>query len=126
MNSKNSKKANLEAAKVALNTRLQEFIKEYPGVDVESILLEEHIKNVNVNKKSEMAAFKAHVKSTFGTQHEMNFYSIEDGLMSALLADGKNALKEIIEEIPIEIPVNKDGEKFKNRGNEKKHNLFLW
>ena len=105
MNSKNSKKANLEAAKVALNTLLQEFIKEYPGVDVESILLEEHIKNVNVNKKSEMAPFKAHVKSTFGTQYEMNFYSIEDGLMSALLADGKNALKEIIEEILIEIPV---------------------
>ena len=109
-----------EAVKEEFNTILEGLSKKYPGIDVEGIMLDKCVKNANENKKSEMMEFKARAQSTFGTDHEMSFYDIESGLFSSMLADGRNAMKDLMEEIPCKHPVNVNGEKMTDRGKEKK------
>ena len=116
----NNKLTKKETVKVELNTLLEDFSKKHPEVDVEGIILEKFLKKVNENKKSEMMEFKARAESTFGTDHEMSFYDIESGLFSSMLADGRSALKDIMEKIPCKHPVNSKGGKMTNRGKEKK------
>ncbi len=116
----NNKPNKKEAAKGEIHTFLEELSKKYPGVDVEDIMLDKCLKKANENKKSEMMEFKARAKATFGTDHEMNFYDIESGLFSSMLADGRNAIKELMEEIPCKHPANANGEKMTDRGKEKK------
>ena len=116
----NNKPNKKEAVKEELRSLLEDFSKKHPEVDVEDIILEKFLKKANENKKSEMMEFKARAESTFGTDHEMNFYDIESGLFSSMLADGRNTLKDIMEKIPCKHPVNSNGEKMTNQGKEKK------
>lgn len=120
MSRKDNQSNKTEAVKEELNTILEGLSKKYPGVDVEGIMLDKCVKKANENKKTEMMEFKARAESTFGTEHEMSFYEIESGLFSSMLADGRNAMKDIMEKIPCKHPVNANGEKMTDRGKEKK------
>jgi len=120
MSKKDNRLNKKEAMKDEFNAFLEELSKKYPEVNIEEVMLDKFLKKANENKKSEMMEFKAQAESTFGTDHEMSFYEIESGLFSAMLADGRNAMKDIMEKIPVEHPVNADKEKMKNRGIEKK------
>ncbi len=120
MSKKDNRLNKKEAMKDEFNAFLEELSKKYPEVNIEEVMLDKFLKKANENKKSEMMEFKAQSESTIGTDHEMSFYEIESGLFSAMLADGRNAMKDIMEKIPVEHPVNTDKEKMKNRGIEKK------
>jgi len=120
MNRKDNGLNKKDAMKEEYNAFLEELSKKYPEVNIEEVILGKFLKKANENKKSEMMEFKAQAESTFGTGHEMSFYEIESGLFSAMLADGRNAMKDIMENIPVEHPVNADKEKMKNHGIEKK------
>jgi hypothetical protein len=58
--------------------------------------------------------------SSLGTPEEMSFDDVERGFLRAALSDGMSGLKEYIENIPVETPVNSEGEKYRNNGKEKK------
>jgi len=116
----NNKPNKKETVKEELRSFLEDFSKKHPEVDVEGIIWENFLKKANENKKSEMMEFKARAESTFGTDHEMSFYDIENGLFSSMLADGRDTLKDIMEKIPCKHPVNSIGDKMTNRGKEKK------
>ena len=116
----NNKLNKKETVKEELNTFIEELSKKYPGVDVEGAMLEKCLKKANESKKSEMMEFKARAEATFGTDHEMSFYDIESGLFSSMLADGRIAIKDLMEKIPCKHPVNSNGEKMTDRGKEKK------
>jgi len=125
MSRKDKRSNKTETAKEEFNTFLKKLSKKYPELDVKGIILDDYLKEANENKKSEMMEFKSRAESTFGTDHEMNFYDIESGLFSSMLADGRNAMKEIMEKIPCKHPVNANGEKMIDKGKEKKHNLLF-
>ena len=61
------------------------------------------------------------IHDAMGTDQEMRFSDIESGMLRASLADGRQALKDIIEGIPIEVPSCDDGTMMKNQGRKKKH-----
>ena len=125
MSRKNKPLNNREEALKEYDALIEELSKKYPNVNIKELSLDEALKKANENKKSEMMEFKAKVESTFGTDHEMKFFDIESGLYFAMLADGRHVMKDIMEKIPVEHPVDAENKKMSNRGNEKKHNLFF-
>lgn len=69
---------------------------------------------------SEIERLKNKALDAMGTEGEMRFSDIESGMLKASLSDGRQALKEIVENTPIEAPLNSDGTQMKNQGKEKK------
>ena len=101
------------------------FSKKYPNVkrsDVESLFSQElFISTLNQVQRSEIAALKNKAFGVMGTDQEMSFSEIESGMLRASLSDGRQALKEILEKIPVEAPTCTDGTKMKGQGRKKKH-----
>ena len=71
---------------------------------------------------SEIEQLKTKALGAMGTEQEMKFSDIESGMLRASLSDGRQALKEIMEKVPVEAPLRNDGMKMKNQGRKKKHN----
>jgi hypothetical protein len=100
------------------------FAEKYPNVkrsDVEDLVAQKLlISTINRLKRSEIESLKKQALGVMGTDQEMNFSDIESRMLEASLSDGRQALKEIIEKIPIETPLCSDGTKMKNQGIKKK------
>jgi hypothetical protein len=70
---------------------------------------------------SRITLFKNQVIASFGTDHEMPFNDIEEGLVQAMQLDGQAALKDVLEQMPVETPTSReDGVALKNKGRVKK------
>jgi len=100
------------------------FAEKYPNVkrsDVEDLFAQELFKiRANQLQCSEIDSLKNKALGVMGTDQEMSFSEIERRMLQASLSDGRQALKEIIEKIPVEAPVCSDGTKMKNQGRKKK------
>jgi hypothetical protein len=100
------------------------FEEKYPNVkrsDVEAIFAQGLFKStINQLQHSEIENLKNKALGVMGTDQEMNFSDIEKRMLEASLSDGRQALKEIMEKIPIEVPLRSDGKKMKNQGRKKK------
>ena len=101
------------------------FAKKYPDVkrsDVEEMISQEiFAATAERYQKSEIEILKNKAIGTMGTSQEMRFSDIESGMLKASLADGRQALTEIIGKIPVETPKCSDGTKMENQGSKKKH-----
>jgi len=101
------------------------FAEKYPNVkrsDVEDLVAQMLFKNtVNQLKHSEIESLKNKALGMMGTDQEMSFSEIEKRMLNACHLDGCQALKEIIEKIPVKVPLCNDGTKMKNQGIKKKH-----
>ena len=69
---------------------------------------------------SRIVAFKERVIASFGTDHEMAFNDIEEGFVQAMRMDGQSAIKEVLEQMPVDAPACADGAKMNNKGRVKK------
>jgi len=100
------------------------FAEKYPNVkrsDVEDLFAQELFKVMaNRFQCSEIDSLKNKALGGMGTDQEMSFSEIERRMLQASLSDGRQALEEIIEKIPVEAPVRSDGTKMKNQGRKKK------
>ena len=100
------------------------FAEKYPNVkrsDVEALFAQELFKTtINQLQRSEVENLKNKALGVMGTDQEMSFSDIERGMLEASLSDGRQALKEIMEEISIEAPLRSDGTKMKNQARKKK------
>jgi len=100
------------------------FAKKYPGVkrsDVEELLAQEmHAARAFQAQRSEIEFLKTKALKAMGTDQEMRFPDIEAGMLKASLSDGRQALKEIMEKTPIDLPICEDGTKMKDQGLKKK------
>ena len=105
------------------------FAEKYPNVkrsDVEDLVAQMLFKTtINQLQHSEIASLKNKALGVMGTDQEMSFSDIEKRMLNASLSDGRQALKEIIEKIPVEVPVCNDGTKMKNQGIKKKCNYSV-
>ena len=101
------------------------FTKKYPDVkrsDIEDIFAQGMFAaTAEKAQRSEIEGLKNKAIGSMGTSHEMKFSDIESGMLKASLADGRQALEEIIGKIPIEAPRCSDGTKMENQGSKKKH-----
>ena len=100
------------------------FAKKYPDMkrnDIEDLFARATFATkAESAQRSEIALLKSKALSAMGTENEMRFSDIETLMLKASLLDGRHALKEIIEKIPVETPLCKDGTKMKNQGRKKK------
>ena len=100
------------------------FSKKYPNVqrsDVEDIVSAKvFAAMVRRTRQSEVEALRSKAMDAMGTDHEMSFSDVESGMFKASLADGRQALKDIMEKTPIEVPLCADGTKMKDQGRKKK------
>ena len=100
------------------------FAEKYPNVkrsDVEDLVAQMLFKiRANQLQHSEIESLKNKALGVMGTDQEMSFSDIEKKMLDASLLDGCQALKEIIEKIPVEVPLCNDGTKMKNQGIKKK------
>jgi hypothetical protein len=100
------------------------FAEKYPNVkrsDVEDLFAHELFKTMaNRLQCSEIESLKSKALGMMGTDQEMSFSDIERRMLQASLSDGRQALEEIIEKIPVEAPLRSDGTKMKNQGRKKK------
>jgi hypothetical protein len=102
----------------------ESFAEKYPNVkrsDVEDLFAQELLNStVNRVQRSEIESLKSKALGVMGTDQEMKFSDIESGMLMASLSDGRQALKEIMENIPVEAPTCTDGTKMKDQGSKKK------
>jgi len=102
------------------------FAKKYPNVkrsDVEELLAREMLTaTAHRVQRSEIEFLKNKALEAMGTEKEMKFSDIESGMLRASLSDGRQALKEIIEKTPVEVPSCSDGTKMRDKGRKKKLN----
>jgi hypothetical protein len=100
------------------------FAEKYPNVkrsDVEDLFAQMLFKTtINQLQRSEIENLKNEALGVMGTNQEMSFSDIERRMLEASLSDGRQALKDIIEKIPVEVPLCNDGTKMKNQGIKKK------
>ena len=100
------------------------FAEKYPNVnqsDVEDLFAQKLLTStVNRHQRSEIENLKKKALGVMGTDQEMKFSDIEARMLEASLSDGRQALKEIMERIPVEAPFCVDGTKMKNQGIKKK------
>ena len=100
------------------------FAEKYPDVkrnDVEELLTQEiFAAQAYQTQQSEIGFLKSKALEAMGTDQEMRFTDIEAGMLRASLADGRQALKDIMEKIPFEVPLCEDGAKMKDQGRKKK------
>jgi hypothetical protein len=101
------------------------FAKKYPSVkrsDIEELVAQKMFTDMAYRtQRSEIEFLKNKALETMGTNQEMSFSDIESGMLKASLSDGRQALKEILEKVPVETPSCNDGTKMKNQGRKKKH-----
>ena len=104
------------------------FAKKYPYVtrneinEIEEILTQKMYADKTLHTQlSEIEQLKNRALGAMGTDSEMRFSDIESGMLRASLSDGRQALKEILEDTPVETPTCSDGTKMKNQGCKKKH-----
>ena len=71
-------------------------------------------------RTSEIEQLKNKALCAMGTDSEMSFSDVEMGMLRASLSDGRQALKEIMEKTPVEVPLCSDSTQMKNQGREKK------
>ena len=100
------------------------FSKKYPNVqrsDIEDVVSAKVFAAMaQRTRQSEVEALRSKALDAMGTDHEMSFYDVESGMLNACLADGRQALKDIMEKIPVEAPLCSDGTKMKDHGRKKK------
>jgi len=106
-----------------------DFAKTHPHVkrsdigDIEEILTQKILTDTALRtQKSEIEFLRSKALGAMGTDHEMKFSDIESGMLNASLADGRRALKDIMENTPVEAPSCSDGTKMKDQGRKKKRN----
>jgi hypothetical protein len=94
---------------------------KYPEANIDIEIIQQIQKDLGSSIRStEVEYFKKLAMSSLGTPEEMSFDDVERGFLRAALSDGRTGLKEYIENIPIEAPLNSAGEKYRNNGREKK------
>jgi hypothetical protein len=102
------------------------FVQKYPSMkreDVEEIVSTDMLKAAAIGiQHSEIEFLRRKALDAMGTDHEMKFSDIESGMLRASLTDGRQALKEIMEKMPVETPACSDGKKMKNQGRKKNNN----
>ena len=100
------------------------FAEKYPNVkrsDIEDLFTQKMLEDKAYRaQRSEIEFLKNTALGKMGTDQEMSFSDIESGMLRASLADGRQALKEIMEKTPVEAPACADGAKMRNRGRKKK------
>jgi len=100
---------------------IRELKEKYPEEDVIGKIYKEFGgQAISVAEPSRITAFKDQVVASFGTDHEMPFNDIEDGLVQAMRIDGQAAMKEVLEQMPVDTPSCTDGSKMCNKGRVKK------
>ncbi len=101
---------------------IETMTKKHPETaDIELQLLQGIQDNQgNRIRKSEIDNFKQLAMSSMGTDKEMAFKDVEAGFLQAALMEGRNGLKEYLESLPLETPVDDSGKKHNDRGKEKK------
>ena len=104
-----------------------EYSKKHPGVtrndikEIEELLAQNMFTDMALHARlSEIELLKSKALGAMGTAQEMRFSDIEAGMLRASLADGRQALKEIMEKTPVEAPLSSDGTKMENKGRKKK------
>jgi hypothetical protein len=106
------------------------FAKKYPNVersDLEEIVSRKMLTAMSLQaQQSEIESLRNKAIKTMGTEQEMKFSDIESGMLRASLSDGRKALKDIMENIPVEAPSCDDGTRMKDQGRKKKHNDAAW
>ena len=103
-----------------------EFAKRHPDVtrstidEIEELLAQKMYADTALKARlSEIELLKNKALGAMGTDKEMKFSDIESGMLRASLSDGRQALKEIMEGTPVEVPLCNDGTKMKNQGRKK-------
>lgn len=106
-----------------------EYAKTHPNVtrsdidEIEELLAHKMYADMALRARlSEIERLKNKALGAMGTDSEMRFSDIESGMLRASLADGRQALRDIIEKTPTETPMCDDGTKMKNQGRKKKRN----
>jgi hypothetical protein len=101
------------------------FSKKYPNVersDIEEIVSRKMLEAMaSKARHSEIDRLRIMALGAMGTAQEMKFSDIESGMLRASLSDGRQALKDILENTPVEAPLCDDGTKMKDQGRKKKH-----
>ena len=103
------------------------FAEKHPNVsrndvhEIEELLTQKMYTDMALRaQQSEIERLKSKALGAMGTDNEMKFSDIESGMLKASLSDGRQALKEIVEKTPVEVPSCSDGTKMKNQGCQKK------
>ena len=105
----------------AILESIRELKEKYPEEDVvEKINKEFGYLTISAMGSSKITAFKEQVIASFGTNHEMAFNDIEEGFVQATRMDGQSAIKEVLEQMPVDTPACADGAKMRNKGRVKK------
>ena len=94
--------------------------EKYPEEDVIGKINKEFGGQTITAVGSRITAFKEQVIASFGTDHEMAFNDIEEGFVQATRMDGQSAIKEVLEQMPVDTPVCTDGVGMQNKGRVKK------
>ena len=94
------------------------FARKYPSVtrnevnEIEELLTQKMQADMALRTQlSEIELLKNKALGAMGTDSEMRFSDIESGMLRASLSDGRQALKEIMEKTPVEVPSCSDGTK---------------
>jgi len=103
------------------------FAEKYPNIsrsdinEIKELLTQKIYADMALSaRQSEIELLKNKALGAMGTNSEMKFSDIESGMLKASLSDGRQALKEIMEKTPVEVPSCSDGTRMKNQGREKK------
>ena len=100
---------------------IRELKKKYPEEDVIGKIFKEFgDQTISAIEPSRIAAFKEQVIASFGTDHEMSFNNIEDGFVQAMRTDDQSAIKEVLEQMPVDTPDCNGGTKMRSKGRVKK------
>lgn len=100
---------------------IRELKEKYPEEDVIGKIYKEFgSQAISTIGPSRIAAFKEQAIASFGTDHEMAFNDIEDGFVRAMRMDGQSAIKEVLEQMPVDTPACADGAMMQNKGRVKK------
>ena len=120
MQKKNTSRKTKEINEACEKFRI-EMAEKYPDVNIDIEIIQQIPRYQGSSiRSSEVEYFKKLAMSSLGTAGEMTFDDVERGFLRAALQDGRTGLKEYIENIPIETPLNSAGEKYRNNGMEKK------
>jgi len=100
---------------------IRKMKEKYPEEDVVGKINKEFAgQSISAIGASRINAFKEQVIASFGTDNEMTFNDIEEGFVQAIRMEGQSAIKEVLEQMPVDTPACADGVKMRNKGREKK------
>ena len=107
-------------AKKSANEAIEQYKKENPGVDVESLLSEQRTQPLEYGEiaRSELDKFISYAKKQ---GMKMPFDAMETGILAAGRKDMQNGLSEILNTMAFDAPeCSECAEKMTNRGRNKK------